>query len=58
MGIREKLNPRFAPLQGGLFLNVTKADVGEGTGNFQKTGGDVMAWACLLYTSPSPRDRG
>lgn len=53
MGIREKLNPRFAPLQGGLFLNVTKADVGEGTGNFQKTGGDVMAWADPFYPDPA-----
>lgn len=53
MGIREKLNPRFAPLQGGLFLNVTKADVGEGTGNFQKAGGDVMAWADPFYPDPA-----
>ncbi len=53
MGIREKLNSRFAPLQGGLFLNVTKADVGEGTGNFQKAGGDVMAWADPFYPDPS-----
>lgn len=53
MGIREKLNDRFAPLQGGLFLNVTKADVGEGAGNFRKEGGDIMAWADPFFPDPA-----
>lgn len=53
MSIREKLNDRFAPLQGGLFLDVTKADVGEGAGNFQKAGGDIMAWADPFFPDPA-----
>lgn len=53
MSIRDKLNARFAPLQGGLFLNVAKADVGEGTGNFLKAGGDNMAWADPFFPDPA-----
>ena len=45
MDIKAKMNGRFRDLQGGLFLEVTKADVGEGAGNFMKAGGDIMAWA-------------
>ena len=30
MDIKAKMNGRFRDLQGGLFLEVTKADVGEG----------------------------
>ena len=43
MDIKSKMNTKFRDLQGGLFLTVTKADVGEGAGNFQKNGGDIMA---------------
>ena len=32
MDIKAKMNGRFRDLQGGLFLEVTKADVGEGAG--------------------------
>lgn len=53
MNIRDKMNARFKPLQGGLFLNVTKADVGEGAGNFQKAGGDIMAWADPFFPDPA-----
>ncbi len=45
MSIKDLMNNRFRDLQGGLFLSVTKADVGEGAGNFMKAGGDIMAWA-------------
>lgn len=45
MSIKQLMNDRFKDLQGGLFLNVAKADVGEGAGNFMKAGGDIMAWA-------------
>ena len=38
MDIKSKMNTKFRDLQGGLFLTVTKADVGEGAGNFQKNG--------------------
>lgn len=53
MSIRDKMNPGFASLQGGLFLNITKADVGEGTGNFVAAGGDNMAWADPFLPDPS-----
>lgn len=53
MDIRTKMNERFRGLQGGLFLNVAKADVGEGAGNFQKAGGDIMAWADMYYPDPA-----
>ena len=53
MDIKTKMNARFKDLQGGLFLNVSKADVGEGASVFQKAGGDVMAWADMFYPDPS-----
>ena len=53
MDIKTKMNHKFRDLQGGLFLNVTKADVGEGASVFQKAGGDVMAWADMFYPDPS-----
>ena len=53
MDIKQKMNSRFRDLQGGLFLKVAKADVGEGTGDFQKAGGDNMAWADPFFPDPS-----
>lgn len=53
MDIKSKMNNNFRNLQGGLFLEVTKADVGEGAGKFQEAGGDVMAWADMFYPDPS-----
>ena len=53
MDISEKMNPNLRGAQGGLFLNVSKADVGEGAGNFEKAGGDNMAWADMFYPDPS-----
>ena len=53
MDIKAKMNHKFRDLQGGLFLTVTKADVGEGAGNFQKAGGDIMAWADAFFPDPS-----
>ena len=53
MDIKTKMNHKFRDLQGGLFLNVSKADVGEGASVFQKAGGDVMAWADMFYPDPS-----
>lgn len=56
MDIHAKMNDRFRPIQGGLFQDVTKADVGEGTAKFQAAGGDVMAWADPFYPDPSIPD--
>jgi len=53
MDVKSKMNGKFRDLQGGLFLEVTKADVGEGAGNFQKAGGDIMAWADPFFPDPS-----
>ena len=53
MDIKTKMNAKFRDLQGGLFLKVSKADVGEGASVFQKAGGDVMAWADMFYPDPS-----
>lgn len=53
MDIRDKMNGRFRPIQGGLFLKVAKADVGDGAARFQAAGGDVMAWADPFYPDPS-----
>ena len=53
MNAKDKMNNRFRDLQGGLFLDVTKADVGEGAGNFMKAGGDIMAWADMFFPDPA-----
>ena len=53
MDVKNHMNARFRDLQGGLFLKVTKADVGEGAGNFQKAGGANMAWADPFFPDPS-----
>lgn len=51
--IRKKMTAGFCRLQGGLFLESKKADVGEGASQFQKDGGDNMAWADMFYPDPS-----
>ncbi|MCF0106383.1 MAG: pyridoxal phosphate-dependent aminotransferase [Holdemanella sp.] len=53
MSIRDKMIPQFERIEGGLRTTVSKADVGEGTGNFMKNGGDNMAWADMFYPDPS-----
>ncbi len=54
--IKTKMNDRFRNLQGGLFLSVEKADVGEGAAKFQAAGGVNMAWADMFYPDPSIPD--
>lgn len=53
MDIKSKMNKKFCDLQGGLFMEVTKADVGEGAGNLMKQGVDIMAWADPFFPDPS-----
>ena len=53
MDIRRLMNAGFRDLQGGLFLDVTKADVGEGAGQFMAAGGDIMAWADAFFPDRS-----
>jgi aspartate/methionine/tyrosine aminotransferase len=56
MNIRAKMNSRFRDLQGGLFAEVTKADVGEGAGRLRDQGVDIMAWADPFFPDPSLPD--
>lgn len=53
MKIKEKLNWKFRDLEGGLFADVTKADVGEGAGKLMEQGVDIMAWADPFFPDPS-----
>ncbi len=52
MNIKNKMNVKFRDLQGGLFAEVTKADVGEGAGNLLAQGYDIMAWADPFFPDP------
>lgn len=56
MNIHAKMNSRFRDLQGGLFTEVTKADVGEGAGRLREQGVDIMAWADPFFPDPSLPD--
>lgn len=53
MTIKDKMNDHFKDLQGGLFAEVAKADVGEGAANLIRQGVDVMAWADPFFPDPS-----
>lgn len=53
MNIRDKVNQKFKDLEGGLFSDVTKADVGEGAGKLIEEGYDIMAWADPFFPDPS-----
>lgn len=53
MDVKAKMNHRFRDLQGGLFAEVTKADVGEGAGRLMEQGYDIMAWADPFFPDPS-----
>lgn len=51
--IRCKVNGRFSSLEGGLFSEVSKADVGEAVGRLIEQGVDILAWADPFYPDPS-----
>ncbi len=53
MAITDKMNKNFKPLTGGLFTDVTKADVGEGVGKLLEQGVDILAWADPFFPDPS-----
>lgn len=50
------LTDRFAPVSGGLFTQVTKADVGEATGELMAAGYDILAWADPFFPDRSLPD--
>ncbi|WP_202865438.1 pyridoxal phosphate-dependent aminotransferase [Ornithinimicrobium sufpigmenti] len=47
------LNDRFAPMQGGLFADVTKADVGDGVARLQDQGYRILSWADPWFPDPA-----
>lgn len=47
------MNPHFRKLSGGLFADVSKADVGEGVGKLIEQGVDILAWADPFFPDPS-----
>lgn len=51
--IRRKMKPAYAALQGGLFAQVTKADVGGAFAELQRQGVSMMGWADPFYPDPS-----
>jgi len=53
LNIKAKFNDHFRDLEGGLFSEVTKADVGEGAGRLIEQGYDIMAWADPFFPDPS-----
>lgn len=53
MSIRDKMRPGFSSLQGGLFSQVSKADVGGGFAEMQKRGVTMMSWADPFFPDPS-----
>ena len=46
-------NERFNGLEGGLFSQVEKADVGEGAAQLQAQGYDLLGWADPFFPDPS-----
>ncbi|MEG1932382.1 MAG: pyridoxal phosphate-dependent aminotransferase, partial [Pygmaiobacter sp.] len=51
--IKDKMRPVFRGLQGGLFAEVGKADVGNAFSQLQKNGVSMMSWADPFYPDPS-----
>ena len=51
--IRNRMKKNFARIQGGLFAEVTKADVGNGFSELQKKGVSMMGWADPFYPDSS-----
>ena len=54
--IRSNIIERFSGVQGGLFSELTKADVGEAAGRLMEKGIDIMAWADPFFPDPSTPD--
>lgn len=53
---KNKMRKSFSKLQGGLFAEVTKADVGSGFSDLEKQGVSMMGWADPFYPDPSIPD--
>lgn len=51
--MNNRMNNRFKDLQGGLFSEVTKADVGENSGKLMADGYTFMSWADPFFPDPS-----
>ena len=53
MPITQKFKPQFRDVQGGLFAQVTKADVGDGAIRLMKQGVTLLCWADPFFPDPS-----
>lgn len=53
MQYQEKLKPGFLPVQGGLFADVAKADVGESAMRMMQQGVTLLCWADPFFPDPS-----
>lgn len=51
--MKDKMNHKFRHLEGGLFIDVAKADVGSATETFFMNGGDNMGWADMFLPDAS-----
>ena len=56
MDVKKKINGRFRDLEGGLFTELTKADVGTGAANLLEQGCKIMAWADPFFPDPAIQD--
>ncbi|MFK5583456.1 pyridoxal phosphate-dependent aminotransferase [Serinicoccus sp. LYQ131] len=48
-----RTNTRFAAMQGGLFAEVTKADVGDGVARLREQGYAILSWADPWFPDPA-----
>ncbi|MTI96275.1 MAG: pyridoxal phosphate-dependent aminotransferase [Firmicutes bacterium] len=53
MDIKSKMRPNFQRLEGGLFSEVTKADVGSAYTDLAKQGVALMGWADPFFPDPA-----
>jgi aspartate/methionine/tyrosine aminotransferase len=56
MDIKNKINERFKDLEGGIFTEITKADVGSETGKLMDQGCLNLAWADPFFPDPAIPD--
>lgn len=53
MSIKNKMRPAFQRLEGGLFTQSNKADVGDALTKMRENNIDLMSWADPFYPNPS-----
>lgn len=53
MNIKDLMTDAFKDVEGGLFGEVSKADVGDNVGKLLEKGVKIMAWADAFYPDPA-----